>query len=127
MDDDEFQTTFPAMSFPVFPLIFPPIVNAPLKVAVPPTVREVLLPLVPVIDKVAPEFTVRLLQTPTVVPETKGELVVPEGMVTLSEARGTPVGFQFVDVFQAVLVAPVHVFWAKALIETTKRSAAKKK
>jgi hypothetical protein len=35
-------------------------------------------------------------------------------MVTLSLAEGAPAGFQFVDVFQAVLVAPVQVFCAKA-------------
>jgi hypothetical protein len=43
-------------------------------------------------------------------------LVVPDGISTSSEEAGTPVGNQFVPVFQSVLVEPVHVFtvWPKA-------------
>ena len=108
---------------PVFPIKCPPIDNAPLRVALPPTVRTVLLPLVPVIDKVAPEFTVRLLQTPPVDPDTVGELVVPDGIVTLSPAVGIPVGFQFPARFQAVLDAPVHVFCACKPVITTNAMA----
>jgi hypothetical protein len=40
-----------------------------------------------------------------------------EGMVTLSLAVGAPDGDQLVLVFQAVLVVPVHVFWANAPAE----------
>jgi hypothetical protein len=123
MEDVEFHTTFPAVSLPVFPKKCPPIDKPPLKVAVPLTSSIVLLPLVPVIDKVAPEFTVRLLQTPPVVPDTVGEWVVPDGIVTLSMAVGIPTGFQLPARFQAVLVEPVHVFWAKVSPEKHRNKA----
>jgi hypothetical protein len=49
-----------------------------------------------------------------------------EGIVTLSDAVGTPEGFQFVDTFQAVLVVPVQVFCENALIEIINPNAHKK-
>jgi hypothetical protein len=74
MEEVEFQIILRATSFPVMDgeIPYPPMDRAPLKVAVPETVRSALLLLVPLIDKVAPEFTVRLLQTALVVPLIKG-------------------------------------------------------
>jgi hypothetical protein len=40
-------------------------------------------------------------------------------MVTLSLAVGAPVGDQLPAVFQLVLLAPVHVFWANASVENS--------
>jgi hypothetical protein len=40
---------------------------------------------------------------------------VPDGIITLSTAIGTPAGLQLVEAFQSVLEAPVQVFWANPL------------
>jgi hypothetical protein len=47
-------------------------------------------------------------------------------MITLSLAVGTPEGDQLVAVFQAVLVAPVQVFWATVFIETIRSDTLKR-
>ena len=47
-------------------------------------------------------------------------------MITLSLEPGTPPGDQLPETFQAVLVVPVHVFWANASMETINAMIAKR-
>ena len=70
MEDVEDHVMFTTISFPVF-VGEPPMLNAPLIVALPDAVSKAFAVVVPLMVSVAPEFTVRLLHTP-VVPEISG-------------------------------------------------------
>jgi hypothetical protein len=110
------QVTFTTTSIPVL-VIEPPIVSAPLIVALPEAVSNALFEEVALMFNEAPELMVRFLHTGVLVPLIRGWFAGADGMITSSVDAGAPAGDQFVDVFQAVLVVPVHVFWAKMLVE----------
>lgn len=122
MEAVEPQVTLTATSLPVLPMT-PPMLNTPLMVALPEAVSSALLLVVAVMDNEAPELIVRFLHTGVIVPLTTGWFAGADGMITSSVGDGTPDGDQFVTVFQAVLVAPVQVFWAK-MIDPEKVSSA---
>ena len=100
---------FSATSFPALVGV-PHKLTAPLTVTVPDAVSVALFKEVALIVRDAPVLMVRLLHVPEI-PERTGWFTGAEGIVTLSDAKGTPTGDQLVDTFQAVLVVPVHVFW----------------
>jgi len=112
MEAAEPQVTLTTTSLPVLP-ITPPMLSAPLMVALPEAVSRALLLVVAVMAKEAPALIVRFLHTGVIVPLTTGWFAAADGMITSSVGDGTPDGDQLVAVFQAVLVAPVQVFWAK--------------
>jgi len=117
IEDPEAQVMLLTMSFPVR-VIVPPSVSVPLITVEPEAVNWALFEEVALTLSDAPALMVRLAQTP-VVPEITGWLAGAEGMVTLSVAAGAPAGDQLVEVFQAVLVVPVHVFCAVATMQTS--------
>jgi len=115
MEDPVAQVMLKAMKVPVWVMALP-MVRDPLIMVLPDEVSNALLPEVPLIVNEAPELTVRLLQTPET-PESIGWFAGADGMVTLSLAAGAPAGDQLVDVFQAVLVAPVQTFCPDTVVE----------
>src|SRR5512140_2392372 len=81
----------------------------PLSTTVPLTLAVTVESVPPLSVRVAPELTVTILTVVAGVELTVGALVVPDGITAVSVAPGTPLGLQFVDVFQLVEVAPVQV------------------
>ena len=114
IEEPDAQVMFTTVSLPVL-VTAPPTVSDPLMAALPEAVSEALFSVVALIFSEAPVLMVRFLHTP-VAPESTGWFAGADGMITSSVEAGAPAGDQFVEVFQAVLVAPVQVFWAKRLV-----------